>query len=97
MYKLTPIHEQMGQERYDFRMIYENFRSEWFEIVTCPHCCFSAFMDTFQLQEPPRKERYATKQDEVCAALPVDFTTKKNAGYCIHAALSGSALHGGVP
>ena len=77
MHKLSPIHEQMGQERYDFRMIYENFRTEWFEIVTCPHCCFSAFMDTFQLQEPPRKERYATKLAEVRAALPVDFTTKK--------------------
>ncbi len=77
-FKLTPIHDQMGKERYDFRMIYENFRSEWFEIVTCPYCCFSTFSDTFQLKDMPRKERYATKLAEVRAALPLDFTKNQN-------------------
>lgn len=71
--RLTPIHDGYGNERYDFRMIYENFRSEWYDIVTCPHCYFSAFSDTFQTHEIPSKGRYAAKLAEVRAALPADF------------------------
>lgn len=75
--KLTPIHDAIGKERYDFRMIYENFRSEWFEIVSCPHCYFSAFADLFQSHEPPRKEYYTKKLAEARAKVPGDFLQKR--------------------
>lgn len=75
--KLTPIHDAIGKERYDFRMIYENFRSEWFEIVSCPHCYFSAFADLFQSHEPPRKEYYTKKLTEARAMVPNDFLQKR--------------------
>lgn len=75
--KLTPIHDAIGKERYDFRMIYENFRMEWFEIVSCPHCYFSAFADLFQSHEAVRKEYYTKKLAEARAILPNDFLQKR--------------------
>lgn len=75
--KLTPIHDAIGKERYDFRMIYENFRSEWFEIVSCPYCYFSAFADLFQSPEVVRKEYYTKKLAEARMKIPNDFLQKR--------------------
>lgn len=71
--KLIPVYGSYEEERYDFRMIYRDFCAEWYDIVTCPHCYFSAFSDTFRTDEIPSKGRYAARLAEIRAALPTDF------------------------
>ncbi len=33
--------------RYDLRRYYKDFQMEWYEIITCPHCYFSALTENF--------------------------------------------------
>ena len=43
--------------RYDLRRYYNEFQTEWYEIVTCPQCFFSMFQTYFTEPKPLKKEK----------------------------------------
>lgn len=64
--------------RYDLRIFYQDFELEWYEIITCPHCHFSA-LDSFFL-EPKflNKRRYEAQLDQAKKLVSMDFTGERD-------------------
>lgn len=64
---------------YEVRYEFDNFLIEWYQIVTCTHCYFSAFIDVFQ---QPDLVLYTEKYEEdlriAFSSLLLNFSTTKN-------------------
>ena len=64
--------------RYDLRKRYRGFQTEWYDILTCPHCYFSMLFDYFI--EPAHFQK-GKIQDALAAAkneITLDFTAERN-------------------
>lgn len=76
--KLIPVRHEAEELRYDLRVSYRDFETEWYEIVTCPHCCFTAFENHFKEGTSLYKSRYESKLVEFCENMPLDQTQERN-------------------
>lgn len=63
--KLIPIRDTNENKRYDLRVSYNDFETEWHEVITCPHCYFSSFDNFFR----ESKSLYRSRYDKKLAAL----------------------------
>ena len=63
----------------DLRTNYGDFCVEWYQIVTCSHCYFSAFIDFFRKDgNPLKKERYNEQLKKAFSNLFLSFTAVRN-------------------
>lgn len=76
--KLIPIRDESEERRYDLRVTYKDFEMEWYEIVTCPHCCFSSFDSFFRESKSLYKSRYESKLAQLCDSIGIDFTAERD-------------------
>ncbi|MDR1620662.1 MAG: DUF2225 domain-containing protein [Clostridiales bacterium] len=59
--------------RFDLRQYYKDFQTEWFEIVTCPHCYFSTFVNLFLQPKNLSKTIAKVKLEGARKELTMDF------------------------
>lgn len=71
--KLVPIRNSAENRRYDLRVTYSDFEVEWHEIVTCPHCWFSAFENFFRESKSLYRSRYEGNLAKLRDTLAVSF------------------------
>ncbi|MBR3705194.1 MAG: DUF2225 domain-containing protein, partial [Oscillospiraceae bacterium] len=71
--KLIPIRDSAENRRYDLRVTYSDFEVEWHEIVTCPHCWFSAFENFFHENKSLYRSRYEGNLANLRDSLAVSF------------------------
>lgn len=76
--KLIPIRNEAETHRYDLRVSYNDFETEWHEIVTCPHCYFSAFDTFFHDSKSLYRSRYESKLAKLCDNIAIDFTAERD-------------------
>lgn len=78
MSKLVPVRNEAEEHRYDLRVTYADFETEWHEIVTCPHCYFSAFDTFFRESKSLYRSRYESKLAQLCDYIAIDFTAERD-------------------
>ena len=63
--------------RYDLRKYYTDFKTEWYDVITCPHCYFSTF-HTFYA-EPKPMQKVVIEQDlkDARKAVMLDFSADR--------------------
>lgn len=71
--KLIPIRYTAEEHRYDLRVSYSDFEMEWHEIITCPHCYFSALESHFQNKASLYRSRYEEKLKNLRDFIPFDL------------------------
>ena len=67
--KLVVSQEASWMTRYDGRRAYQNFEPCWYEVVTCPECCFSAISNCFLESRMLMKDRYENRLREAVKQL----------------------------
>jgi len=72
------ISSQVQPDRYDLRKFYRDFQVEWYELVTCPRCCFTALAGIFLEPEVLKKERYQERLSQRKGQLKLDFETERD-------------------
>lgn len=73
--KLRP--DNSGQQRADLRQKYQGFDLIWYDIVSCPHCLFSAQLSNFTKQIYLNRKAYDAKLPELKAKVNPTFTYPK--------------------
>ena len=76
--RLIPVRSEAEELRYDLRVAYRGFEAEWYEIVTCPHCCFSSFENYFREGKSLYKSRYESKLAQFCDNVAMDFSRERD-------------------
>lgn len=76
--KLIPIRSNAEAHRYDLRVTYNDFETEWHEIISCPNCYFSAFDSYFNESKSLYRSRYESKLAKLCDNIAIDFTADQN-------------------
>ncbi|MBQ3497449.1 MAG: DUF2225 domain-containing protein [Oscillospiraceae bacterium] len=76
--KLVPLADMEWMRRYDGRVLYNDFEPIWYEVVTCPHCCFSAMANCFLESHILLKDRYAERLREAAASLHLNFDAERD-------------------
>ena len=64
--------------RYDLRRFYTGFQTEWYEIVTCPHCLFSMFQVYFTEPKPLRKDKIENLLIKARESVILQFDTERD-------------------
>ena len=65
--------------RSDMRAYYEDFCVEWYQIITCTHCYFSAFTDFFRKEDNYlQKGAYGEKLKNAFSNVFLNFTATRN-------------------
>ncbi len=71
--KLIPMRDTAEEKRYDLRVRYRDFQMEWHEIVTCPHCYFSALESFFRDNKSLYRSRYEEKLQRMRESVWLHF------------------------
>ena len=79
--KLTPTTNLENRSPYDLRIFYEDFKSEWYEIITCPYCYFSTYYEYFKTTELLRKPYYEEELKTAHDALSLDFLAERDLNF----------------
>ena len=79
--KLTPTTPPKGHNPYDMRIFYENFKAEWYEVITCPYCYFSTYYEYFQVTDLLRKRYYQEELEDAYANLSLDFLAERDLNF----------------
>ena len=79
--KLTPTTPPKDHNPYDLRIFYEDFKSEWYEVITCPYCCFSTYYEYFQVTDLLRKRYYEEDLQRAHDALSLDFIAERDLNF----------------
>ena len=74
---------QIGNTRYDLRKLYHNFKPELFEILTCPHCYFSAFSDYFIEKKSFGRDTILSRLTGAREELHLDFSYERDIDFII--------------
>ena len=72
----TPLSSKLvlkGDLSCNMRRIYQSFDPLWYEVLTCPHCYFSALESGFNSEEKLNKELFADQLDLVRLELNLNF------------------------
>lgn len=62
-----------GELSCDMRRNYQSFEPIWYEVVTCPHCYFSAFESGFDTSQRLKKEQFVEQLELIRKRLILDF------------------------
>lgn len=76
--KLIPVRDESEAGRYDLRVYYNDFETEWHEIVTCPHCYFSSFDNFFRESKSLYRSRYEKKLASLCDSIAFDLSAERD-------------------
>lgn len=76
--KLTPTTQSEHHSLYDLRIFYKDFKSEWYEIITCPYCYFSTYYEYFRTTELLRKPYYEEQLKNAHDTLSLDFLAERD-------------------
>lgn len=76
--KLVTLPETNWMHRYDGRKFYQNFEPYWYDVVTCPHCYFSAQSDYFFKSGVLFKKRYTSQLEQAAELLKLDFSAERD-------------------
>ncbi len=77
----TPLSSKMvlkGEISCNMRRVYQSFDPLWYEIITCPHCYFSALESGFDSEQKLIKENFADQLDLIRMGLKLDFKEPRN-------------------
>jgi len=73
-----------ASSRYDLRVFYQNFEIEWYEVITCPHCYFSALDSFFSSPKLLAKQRYEDKLTEAYGLIALDFSADRDLNFIMN-------------
>ena len=76
--RLIPVRDESEAMRYSLRVSYHDFEAEWYEIVTCPHCCFSSFENYFKDAKSLYRSRYEKKLEQLRNEVKPDFARERD-------------------
>lgn len=76
--KLAKIPVEPSKAVYELHTAYRNFEKEWYDIITCPHCLFSALESRFQQTGVLRKAQYEEELDKLHASLSLNFSAERD-------------------
>lgn len=76
--QLVPVRKREENFRYDLRVFYRDFETEWYEIITCPHCSFSSFEHYFTEGKSLYQSRYESKMAHFRDSVPMDFSGERD-------------------
>lgn len=71
LYETSPI-------RYDLRRFYSDFQTEWFDVITCHNCLFSAFQNYFTEPKPIHKVKFESELAETRSLVYLDFNAERD-------------------
>ncbi|MBQ3078348.1 MAG: DUF2225 domain-containing protein [Clostridia bacterium] len=63
--------------QYDLRIFYRDFEVEWYEVITCPHCLFSALDSFFTGMKYLHRHRYEEELLRVRESIWLDFSGER--------------------
>ncbi len=72
--KLMPI----GSPRYDFRKDFKDFKMEWYSVIVCPECYFSALIDYFTEPGSLVKQKIKQELEALHEDLALDFSAERD-------------------
>ena len=72
---------QSAPTRYDLRKYYSEFQTEWYDIVTCPHCYFSAFYSCYSEPRGLTKAAIEQRLTEARSAILLNFEAERDIDY----------------
>jgi len=75
--------EHPEASRYEFRIFYRDFEAEWYDVVTCPHCYFSALDGSYSGEKMLYATRYEQKLVEARAIVWLDFEEERNIDFVL--------------
>lgn len=78
MSQLIPERSNAEELRYDLRVSYRGFETEWYEILTCPRCWFSSFESYFREEKTLFKSRYEEKLAQFYSEATMDFERERD-------------------
>jgi len=67
--------------RYDLRRYYTDFQTEWYDVITCPHCYFSMFNSYFTDPKPIQKAKFEKELVAARASVYMDFKAERNINF----------------
>ena len=71
LYESAPV-------RYDLRRSYTDFQTEWYDVITCPHCYFSTLHNYFTEPKPLQAVKIENELTAVRAAILLDFESERD-------------------
>ena len=63
--------------RYDLRKFYTGFMTEWYDIITCPHCYFSTFHTYYATPKPIQKKLIEQDLANARKSVALDFSSER--------------------
>lgn len=79
--KLKADRNKYKKMRYDLRQAYANFEPYWYELVTCPHCYFTAFSICFLEGRNTIAEEYEELLCETAKKISMDFNQEREINF----------------
>lgn len=70
-----------NETRYDNRKYFRDFQLEWYELLTCPHCLFSAFNDFFLQPKTLDKKKLAEILSAARTSIMMHFEGDRDIDY----------------
>jgi len=67
--------------RFDLRRYYTDFQPEWYDVVTCHNCLFSAFHNYFTDPKPIQKVKFENELNAARASIHIDFGAQRDIDY----------------
>ena len=74
LYEAAPV-------RYDLRRFYTDFQTEWYDVITCPHCYFSMLHNYFTEPKPLQTAKIENELTAARAAVFLDFEAERDLDY----------------
>jgi len=83
--------------RYDLRKFYSNFETEWYDILTCRHCFFSAFHNYFTDPKPMQKSKIEKALIDAQSETTLDFDAERGIDFVFTAHYLAMLCSDGYP
>jgi len=67
--------------RFDLRRYYTDFQPEWYDVITCHNCLFSAFHNYFTDPKPIQKVKFENELNAARASILLDVSAPRSIDY----------------
>jgi uncharacterized protein (DUF2225 family) len=67
--------------RYDLRKFYKDFKTEWYDVITCRNCLFSTFSNYFIEPKPLKKDLFEKELASARENVHIDFAAERDLSY----------------
>lgn len=67
--------------RYDLRRYYSEFQTEWYDVITCPHCYFSTLYGYYSEPKSFNKAAIEKELAEARRTVTLDFSAERDIDY----------------